>query len=132
MALAAEVFWPRDAAPSWSDYATFWLGGDTAFARDWRERFFDQARLLRDQNVPVVADAGELPEKARASLAEWAGALRRAHASYRRLGTFQEFPSVELGSRFIHTMNNRLGLSPLEEAYLATLLEDRAAGLVAA
>lgn len=132
MALAADVFWPRDAAPSWSDYATFWLGGDTAFAREWRERFFDQARLLRDQDVSVVPDAGGLPAPAGVLLAEWTRALRRAHAGYRRLGTFREFPAEELGSRFIHTMNNRLGLSPLEEAYLATLLEDRAAGVVAA
>jgi thiopeptide-type bacteriocin biosynthesis protein len=130
MSIVAETFWPRNPAALWSNYATYWLGGDTAFARDWRERFLMQASLLRERNTSVVASAGELPSEATSLLADWTKALRTAHAQYRRMRTFQEFPSSRLGFHFIHMMNNRLGLSALEESYLATLLEVRAASAI--
>jgi thiopeptide-type bacteriocin biosynthesis protein len=126
MAIVADIFWPRNPAALWNNYATYWLGGDTAFARDWRERFLLQADRLREANTPVVAAPEELPPEAAALLADWSKALRTGHKRYQRMRTFQDFPSAQLGLHFIHMMNNRLGLSMLEEAYLATLLEARA------
>lgn len=123
MATTRDVFGFRNPATFWREYAMYWLGGDCAFARDMKDRFLAQAELLDRRSTAVIAPPSELPAPARALLEEWEDALRRAHRLYRRSRTFQEFPSPQIGFHFIHTMNNRLGLVPLEEAYLATLLE---------
>lgn len=127
MDAAVRAFGPRDSARFWSEYALHWLGGDSAFARDWLDRFRHQARLLRERDTPVVASEADLPPDARDLLAQWKAALERARRAYRAARTFEEFPAAGIGFHFIHIMNNRLGLDALEEAYLATLLGERAA-----
>jgi thiopeptide-type bacteriocin biosynthesis protein len=111
-----------ERAQFWRDYSLFWLGGASAAADDWRDRFSDKAQKLRASGVPVMAPEPALPVEARAIVAEWRAQLGRTAAAYQQLGDAQPQRQT-LSANFIHLMNNRLGLVGLEEAYLGALLE---------
>ncbi len=105
----------------WGRYAQHWLGHDPTGAEVWRTRFGAKAEELADRGVPVVADTGELPAEAGTLLVRWEDELRRTSEAYEELGVTGE-KRAELAFHFAHLMNNRLGLLPVEEAYMATLL----------
>ncbi|MPZ50655.1 MAG: hypothetical protein GEU75_15385 [Dehalococcoidia bacterium] len=127
---AAFAAFPDLGGPDafWRRYALYWLGGDNAVSVEWRERFVGKGEELRAREVPIVARAEELSEGAGTLVARWEAALADAAGAYRALG-HSEVADESLLLNFIHLMNNRLGLTPLEEAYLATLLEHQAAAV---
>jgi thiopeptide-type bacteriocin biosynthesis protein len=107
----------------WSQYAKFWLGGDTPVAHDWRLRFLEKAGELDHAGIPVFAPVRDLPGEAVTLLNWWSERLAFTYGQYQSSGLFDRAPGNSLCSNFVHLMNNRLGLSVLEEAYLATLCE---------
>ena len=128
MVAAIDAFAPgADQIELWRGYAEFWLrelGGTSP----WRERFLAKARQLAADGVPVVTPDESLPESSRAHLVRWREALARSARAYRALSHGRAVPLV--ASQFVHLMNNRLGCHALDEAYLATLLEEWARGEV--
>jgi len=118
-----EVFEPATARRYFRQYSQFWLGGDTPAADDWRDRFFAKARALAAAGVALLPEAGALHPAAVQRLDDWRAALQRTRAAYVAAGRGAAAGSDVLAFNFSHLMNNRLGLSALEEAYLATLLE---------
>ena len=119
--------WFPVAAPGfWTRYADHWLAVDGSRATDWRPRFEVKVRALQAEGwKPPRAEDLSLEEQ---QLCErWDEALRRAADGYSQLPDSPPVPNEVLAPTFMHLMNNRLGLSPLEEAYLATLLGSIAA-----
>ncbi|MEP7185011.1 MAG: lantibiotic dehydratase C-terminal domain-containing protein [Rhodanobacter sp.] len=122
-----------DEAAFWREYSFYWLGGNTPAAGDWREKFFEKSAELTELGIPVVPDLSLLPSSAREVAARWRNCLDVAVLRYRDMASVVDANHEVLSFNFAHLMNNRLGISSLEEAYMATLLERRAShSLVAA
>lgn len=128
-----RAFRPNDdAAAFWQQYSTFWLGGDTPAADDWRETFSRKYRELAEHGIAVCVPEAELTEAAAARLQTWRQAVSEAARRYGEAGGHASVSADVLCVNFAHLMNNRLGLMALEEAYMGTLLEQRASMEVAA
>jgi thiopeptide-type bacteriocin biosynthesis protein len=123
MQICFDVFKPATARRYFRQYSQFWLGGDTPAAEDWRDRFFAKARALESGGAVLLPEPQALPAEAARVLDDWRDALQRTRAAYVAAGRGAAAGSDVLAFNFSHLMNNRLGLSALEEAYLATLLE---------
>jgi thiopeptide-type bacteriocin biosynthesis protein len=123
MQAAFDAFRPAAAGRYYRQYSLFWLGGDTPAAEDWRERFFAKAEALAGQGVAVLPEAAALPAAALQRLQAWRDALAHTVRAYAGAGRGAGAAADVLCFNFSHLMNNRLGLSALEEAYLAALLE---------
>lgn len=121
MRTCLRIFDPLPAPTFWHRYCMFWMGGDTPAANDWYQKFLHNAEQLRLGGVAVSAADASLPAEARRVLDDWRTALEGAKTSYAALAL--PVSANVLCFNFIHMMNNRLGLSPLEESYMATLLE---------
>lgn len=123
MRAGLEAFRPAPTEKFWNQYALFWLGGDSPAAQDWRQKFLAKGDELRSNGVPVVAPDADLSAPALAQLNHWRTALATARAAYdARQGEHSATLDV-LCFNLIHMMNNRLGLTSLEEPFMATLLE---------
>jgi thiopeptide-type bacteriocin biosynthesis protein len=123
MQICFDVFKPATARRYFRQYSQFWLGGDTPAAEDWRDRFFAKARALESGGAVLLPEPQALPAEAARVLDDWRDALQRTRAAYVAAGRGAAAGSDVLAFNFSHLMNNLLGLSALEEAYLATLLE---------
>ncbi len=118
---------PRyNVARFWRDYSLYWLGGESAAASDWRARFREKGRRLHEAAVPVVTPPDDLTPRMRALVTGWQHRLADAKADYARLHRIGAIDLERLSLNFAHLMNNRLGLTVLEEAYLGALLEGAA------
>lgn len=124
MCAAIDAFAPRaDHVEFWRRYAEFWLHELGAGAFSWRERFVAKSYALADAGESVVTPDADLPVESRGHLTRWRDALADAARAYRGVPNTS---APLLASQFVHLMNNRLGCHALDEAYLATLLEERA------
>jgi len=127
MSDCVEAFVPdADGAAFWREYSFYWLGGNTPAAGDWREKFFEKSSELAELGIPVVPDLALLPPSARELATRWRDCLGVAAQRYRDMASVVDANHEVLSFNFAHLMNNRLGISSLEEAYMATLLERRA------
>ena len=113
-----------DTVEFWQDYSFYWLGARTPLAHDTRRRFFEKGQTLHESGIPIVAPQSTLHETARNFIEKWRHAVRAAARAYAR--TVGDLTTDVLAFNFAHLMNNRIGLYPLDEAYLAALLEQRA------
>jgi thiopeptide-type bacteriocin biosynthesis protein len=107
--------------PYWQRYSTYWLAGAPVDAATWMERFRLKAEELCSRGIEVLPPLTALPPVSVALLVEWREALSRAALEYERLEDARP-PGDDLAFQFIHLMNNRLGVGPLEESYFAALL----------
>lgn len=124
---------PIDSPPAkfLEDYSRRWLPPDLTQSKMLRDEFFDKASELLDDGISVVTPDEALPEGAVKLVGQWRAALVQAAAFYR---AHRELGADFAGSQawqWIHLMNNRLGFSPFEEAYLSTLLEAHYRGATA-
>ncbi|MDP5210777.1 lantibiotic dehydratase C-terminal domain-containing protein [Microbulbifer sp. 2205BS26-8] len=115
-----------DAVVFWREYSFYWLGGNSPAAGDWRDKFFRKGEELAEQGVVVVPDETQLKESQLGYVKKWRDVLDSAAARYHELRADLDANTEVLAFNFIHLMNNRLGIASLEEAYMATLLEQRA------
>jgi hypothetical protein len=111
---AGDAFWP--------DYARYWLDRVEADATAWMARFAEKSAALARAGVPVVGELDALPGPAAACVAEWRDALAHGAGALAALGQCSPARQRDLAFHFMHLMNNRLGLQPIEEAYFAALV----------
>lgn len=104
------------------EYTRYWLGGDTPGAADWWERFTEKRQQLHQEGVPILAPLDSFPDSVVEQLKSWQAALGEAVETYERRKLLTKSLRESLLFNFMHLMNNRLGFSPLEEAYLSVLL----------
>ncbi len=123
MQAVGDAFMPGVGRPLWTDYAAYWLAlpGD-----EWRSRFLAKAAELRALGIPVLTPDERLPPEALAVVRAWRAATAAVAEAFRTVGDQPPRRPYELAFHFLHSMSNRLGLMPLEEAYLATLLGESA------
>jgi thiopeptide-type bacteriocin biosynthesis protein len=127
MSEAVQAFRPaNEDAGFWREYSYYRRGGHTPAADDRREKFLRKGRELDEQGVAVVAEPAALHPTARAHVEHWKHALAEAQARYAEMHEVTQASNEVLAFNFAHLMNNRLGITSLEESYMATLLEQRA------
>lgn len=122
----AQAFVPDGGALIWRAYSDYWLdsvGGHAASA-DWKARFVAKARSLAAEGVEVLPPDAALAPGAVAVLDTWRSACAESAAAFRSVDDDPPRAPHELLFHFLHLMNNRLGLMPIEEAYYATLLAE--------
>lgn len=105
------------------NYSLGWLPGDPSVARGMREEFFSKAGELADHGIAIVTGSAGWDADTRCLMERWQHAIAAARASFARQKNPDVYYPVHQAWQMIHLMNNRLGFSPLEEAYLATLVE---------
>jgi len=106
----------------WLEYSYYWLGGRTSMAEDLREKYKTKYNQLKIENIPVITPVSELPVQARNLLEQWSDQLRVTSRAYSEIEGGLKITESSLAFQLIHLMNNRIGISGFEEAYLATLL----------
>jgi thiopeptide-type bacteriocin biosynthesis protein len=110
----------------WKRYANYWLIREpSAEIDEWKRRFRAKASELVSRDNSALLPDQALSEQLRNSLASWRGTLTRAAAEYASLDEQQARRPGYLAFHFIHLMNNRLGILPLSEAWLATVLAEQ-------
>lgn len=120
--LAELIDHPRERAAFWVRYANYWSGqGLWSGATHFRARFGARSAEL----VSSGAWARSL-NRARNELAqplhEWATALRHARLALTEIAARETVELSSFAFHHLHLMNNRLGITKLDEAYIATLL----------
>jgi hypothetical protein len=116
----------------WRQYSQFWLGGDTPAAEDHREGFFAKGDELAAAGLSILDPVEELPAQAQNVVSRWEEALKQAYSDYSKAKEKSEFSFNILCFNFSHLMLNRLGLTSIEESYMAALLEQMSASEIAA
>ena len=117
----------REEDAFWDRYARYWLEPVPNLFAAWQRPFAAKATKLAERNVRLLI-ADDAPEADRALVSRWRAALETCAQGYRTCGDTPPASGEDLAFHFIHLMNNRLGLMPLEEAYLATLLTEAGLG----
>lgn len=103
-------------------YATFWLAGSPDIGM-MKNSFTDRAWDLIDENVVLLSPQLRQDAHCAELLTRWQSALEQTRRQYERhCERYNEGLAENLAFQFIHLMNNRLGLSTLDEAWLAVLL----------
>lgn len=123
--LACHDAFRPDTAPQvfWREYAYYWLGSRTPAAEDWRDKFSAKAAELAESGISPLQPEPALRERHDRILSRWRAALDRAAGDYAALGAATDMNAEVVSFTIAHLMNNRLGIAPLEEAYLASLIE---------
>ena len=103
-------------------YAMSWLPRSLIHSNNWRQQFFAEAIQKLDHNEPLLTPFEYLSEPAQHMVRTWSEVASRTAQSLRKANYSHGFIQSQAW-QLIHLMNNRLGFSPLDEAYLATMLE---------
>ncbi len=115
---APDVFWQR-----YSDHWIAMVEGDRAALRS---AIAAKCEAVARAGGRVIVDDTQLSPDELHLLARWADACANAARAYdRSTEPVASNPSI-LAARFVHLMNNRLGISIIEEAHLAALLRSHA------
>jgi thiopeptide-type bacteriocin biosynthesis protein len=104
-------------------YSHGWLTPDVVQRRMLRDEFFDKASELMSAGLAIVETADQQSPGTREAIAAWRLAVHTANVKFEQYYHVEPLFALHQAWQMIHLMNNRLGFSPLEEAYLATLLE---------
>jgi len=121
MEAVRKAFIPIDQTTFWANYSNYWLQLSGVSVDDWLQRFSTKSKELRERNVEILAQDALLPLAIQNIIGKWREGLCEAARIFQRL---EERTSIGLAFQFIHLMNNRLGVSPIEEAYFSFLLQD--------
>ncbi len=112
------------------EYARYWSRPTKAEAVAWHNNYMLE---MSQQHQSLLAHFGEagldtppsnfVRERINALVARYGLAIRQANAAVATAGVQQVFqPTTRLSFDYIHMNNNRLGILPFEEGYLAGLL----------
>lgn len=118
-----DVFQPAKEDAFWNHYSKFWLGGDSPVAQDWREKFIDKADQLADVGASIIGSESTLAMESQNIIQQWKDALLLCKENYDKAAHKHSGSNDVLCFNFSHLTMNRLGITSMEEAYLATLLE---------
>lgn len=125
MLVLSELGLEAESRPGfWDDVALRWTGSDERGLRVL-DRLTTHAQRLGPE---LVAEAGRLREQGQTA----AGLARYADAGRTMLASGHEVSSADLVRQHTHLTSNRLGVNPLEEALLASILAVGMAGRPAA
>lgn len=103
-------------------YASYWMMG-SGLEHMLNEQFSIKLDQLRTTRAPVVPRAESLHREEQEFVGRWERMLERASTRYRQeTSPFGQAQKQKLLFNFLHLMNNRLGFTPFEEAYIATVL----------
>lgn len=118
-----EVFQPTPSPARFlQNYSYTWLPRNLVQINNFRKQFFRDALLRLEQGQSLVPEADDWPQATTQLLAQWRQTLQQTQQQLRQLGFRHAFIQQQAW-QCIHLMNNRLGISPFEESYLATQLE---------
>jgi thiopeptide-type bacteriocin biosynthesis protein len=116
-----ETFAPREHETSfWTQYAAHWF----KLWHGTEEPVRRQASLRRERYCSNQ-DAWKSQAVIQNTVNRWRRATERAAVDYAALDEVEAKRTRNLAFQFIHLMNNRLGIYPLEEAGIATLLAEQ-------
>jgi thiopeptide-type bacteriocin biosynthesis protein len=122
MHATGTAFVPDADSSLWRDYASYWLAYAADHEVEWLPRFTAKADKLRADGVCVVEPDSETPGEAVEVLTAWRAAVASAAEAFRFVDDDPPRSPQDLAFHFLHLMNNRLGIMPIEEAYFATLI----------
>lgn len=122
MHATGAAFVPDAGSSLWRDYASYWLAYAPDLEAEWLPRFTAKADQLRAEGVCVVEPDAETAGEAIEVLTAWRAAVSSAAEAFCSVDDDPPRSPRELTFHFLHLMNNRLGLMPIEEAYFATLI----------
>lgn len=108
------------AASFWTEHTEWWLAGYGPAAEDWRERFAEPAAALAERGGPLATD---LDDPSAEAVERFGAAVALAATDWGPDGLGAPGGGDRLAHLAGHLMLNRLGFLPLDEAYLATLLQ---------
>lgn len=106
----------------WLDYAQYWLAQIEADSAIWMARFAEKSDALARAGLSVVYDFAQTGGPAYSTIGVWRDAISAAAAGFAAIDQLSSRRQRELAFHFMHLMNNRLGVQPIEEAYVAVLL----------
>jgi hypothetical protein len=113
-----------DTSAFWERYASYWLS-TIAKSEELRQRFVEKRSELAARGITVLGRQDRLATGAATCLAQWRLALEKAVDEYSRVPDVPAVPMADLAFHFVHLMNNRLGVMPVEESYFGVLLAAR-------
>jgi thiopeptide-type bacteriocin biosynthesis protein len=119
-----NAFVPRSSRSFWADYSQYWIEQSGESIAEWRLRFVAKARDLNLRNVPILTPDGALPQASRNAAEAWRNGLTQAVLEFEALQEPKRAGAVALAFTFAHLMNNRLGITPIEESYFSYLLHE--------
>jgi thiopeptide-type bacteriocin biosynthesis protein len=105
----------------WKRYLWYWSGQDRPGAAEIRANFTHAAQVRRTLLRRQFAEFPELP-RTRLLLNHYQVAVLSLVEQLTRAGSLIATPASSLCFDYVHMTNNRLGIAPLEEGYLAALL----------
>jgi thiopeptide-type bacteriocin biosynthesis protein len=123
MQAVCNAFLSKPGASFWGRYSDYWLQVSGESADEWRPRFDGKVRDLKACGIPVLTPNAALSDDARDAVRTWHVGLSQAASAFGRLQESACLGSSALAFAFIHLMNSRLGISPIEEAYFSALLQ---------
>lgn len=113
---------PQGRRQFYEFYGNYWITG-SGLADTLSSNIDSKIEELREIEYPVVAAYDALDDQASALVDSWRDALAASLEEYKRaVPSFSEKQLEKLRFNFLHLMNNRLGVSPFDEAYLAFLI----------
>jgi thiopeptide-type bacteriocin biosynthesis protein len=112
----------QDDTHFWHDYAAYWLAPLPGMMQKWVPSFLAKARQLAQRGIALYPETLDMHDPAHAHVAQWQRAVGEAVRAFQRVEPHFQERRRALAFHFIHLMNNRLGLMPIEEAYFATLI----------
>lgn len=123
MAAVLDEFIARDGHAAFLErYVNHWLSASPELGY-LKAMFHERGRELLDDGEQVLYPDASYADQGPALMRAWRHALADAHAGYRKLkGAYTPALVERVSFYFLHLMNNRLGFTALEEAYLAVLL----------
>ncbi|KLE38497.1 hypothetical protein ABA78_09510 [Serratia sp. TEL] len=103
-------------------FSTFWLAGSADIGMI-KNSFTDRAWELIDENSVLLSPQIRQDAQSAELVDRWQSALDQTRRNYERhCERYSDGLAKNLAFQFMHLMNNRLGLSTLDEAWLAVLL----------
>ncbi|MEG7417483.1 thiopeptide-type bacteriocin biosynthesis protein [Serratia marcescens] len=103
-------------------FSTFWLAGSADIGMI-KNSFTDRAWELIDENSVLLSPQIRQDSQSAELVDRWQSALDQTRRNYERhCERYSDGLAKNLAFQFMHLMNNRLGLSTLDEAWLAVLL----------
>lgn len=125
MQAVIETFEPEEGVGEFLKfYSQYWAGSMTGGAYGpLLNSFQEKAVELKENDIQIFTDRTNLSDAERAILDAWVSELGRAHDEYMKIPSFLSASQNErLLFNFLHLMNNRIGIGPVDESYLATLM----------
>lgn len=121
---AMQIFRPSDGDNAFLEsFSNYWLAGSTELG-NYKSTFEDKAFDLIDAGIAIVKPLDAYASPFQPLLTRWQQALKTCNDKYNKDKNFNAALNDRVLFYFVHLMNNRLGFTPLDEAYIAVILKE--------